>query len=938
MILGGCAAPSEDEDSYAFGPDGSQAMPVPKPGSGIKVRTDTTSHWTQPSFPAGWSQGYEGKGVHIGLVGSGADRNNPALAGAISSLKSYSTDSLANILVTDTPAQDDPTGHETSVAQIMAGRPVLGIPGGLAPQAQIDARQTLTANQSIGTLQSMAAIKELSESGVPIINNSWSPNAPPKAMATSDLWLSYSLVIQGFGNAVRHGALLVQSTGNESASAPSPDALLSQADPDIEKGYIAVTALDDSDSALADYANACGTAAQWCMAAPGHASTITPDSDSSWALTDFLGTSAAAPMVSGAAAVLLSKYPWMTNDNLRQTLLTTADDLGAPGVDAVYGWGRLNAARAMNGPAQFAFGQFSAKIDNGSYRFENVISGTGGLDKDGAGTLALTQVNTYQGPTNVLGGTLVLDRGSIAQSHVSVSPGAKLDAQGKVTVGAVDNAGTVSVAGGDLTINGDFVQGSAATLSEELGFQTVVKGNATLAGTLDVPSMMNGYVPATGRIQTMLRAQSVTGQFSSLTLAPSLMISGTLSATPTSINLTMKRESVPEASLNQANSASTLVASARAVDRVLDAVDSASPDATRPVQDSAPTGGENQSDSVSSSLTRGAAALELISSDAVMQQSLYTLSGALYGNLANQTLLSAGMRQATLFDTLSRYEGARFFAQASGATVNRDPEGISAHARLDQQMIGLVSPLAGLNSPWQLGAAVYQGHTHWAEQYDLTLPQDAARQREVGATLALAWEPGRTGPFAQGGVDWQHFSINTSRTIHLGAQSDDIAGQATGDLGQVALRAGWRWTLGEMTFGPDVGWRHQWLRQGAFREDGSAWGLAMDRLSIQRDTLMVGVGLDWRTRVGTWQWSAGLQAEMERDVSGGAAKWSGAFVGMPQTHINGQMPDWSRTRSRLTGRVSLRARKGMRATLGISRQMTGEGNDFSWQARLDIPF
>ena len=59
------------------------------------------------------------------------------------------------------------------------------------------------------------------------------------------------------------------------------------------------------------------------------------------------GTSYAAPRVSGAAALVMQKF----DTNAQQTkeiLFSTADDLGARGVDRVYGHGKLNVRRAMS--------------------------------------------------------------------------------------------------------------------------------------------------------------------------------------------------------------------------------------------------------------------------------------------------------------------------------------------------------------------------------------------------------------------------------------------------------------------------------------------------------------------------------------------------------------------------------------------------------------
>lgn len=59
------------------------------------------------------------------------------------------------------------------------------------------------------------------------------------------------------------------------------------------------------------------------------------------------GTSMACPMVSGAAAIVLGINPALTSAQVRSILLSTADDLGAPGLDPTFGHGRLNVERAM---------------------------------------------------------------------------------------------------------------------------------------------------------------------------------------------------------------------------------------------------------------------------------------------------------------------------------------------------------------------------------------------------------------------------------------------------------------------------------------------------------------------------------------------------------------------------------------------------------------
>ncbi|GAC1641353.1 MAG: hypothetical protein NVS4B8_09620 [Herpetosiphon sp.] len=58
------------------------------------------------------------------------------------------------------------------------------------------------------------------------------------------------------------------------------------------------------------------------------------------------GTSFAAPYVSGLVGLLISINPHLTDRELQRIVGQTADDLGTPGPDDYYGFGRINAGRA----------------------------------------------------------------------------------------------------------------------------------------------------------------------------------------------------------------------------------------------------------------------------------------------------------------------------------------------------------------------------------------------------------------------------------------------------------------------------------------------------------------------------------------------------------------------------------------------------------------
>ena len=83
----------------------------------------------------------------------------------------------------------------------------------------------------------------------------------------------------------------------------------------------------------------------------GTSSFIYPASEGS-----FLGTSAASPHVAGAAALILSNNPGFTVSQLWNSLTSTAIDIGSPGQDPIYGYGRLNLSTIFVDPASIDFG------------------------------------------------------------------------------------------------------------------------------------------------------------------------------------------------------------------------------------------------------------------------------------------------------------------------------------------------------------------------------------------------------------------------------------------------------------------------------------------------------------------------------------------------------------------------------------------------------
>lgn len=124
--------------------------------------------------------------------------------------------------------------------------------------------------------------------------------------------------------------------------------------------------------------------------------------------------------------------------------------------------------------------------------WNGLLSGTGALTKDGAGTLLITADNSgYLGSSQVKGGTLAVD--GILGGDVDVAVGGRLEGNGQV--GGVTNAGVVGPGRsiGTLTVAGDYAgNGGVLEIETTLGDDSsptdllAVNGDTSGATTVDV--------------------------------------------------------------------------------------------------------------------------------------------------------------------------------------------------------------------------------------------------------------------------------------------------------------------------------------------------------------------------------------------------------------------------------------------------------------------
>jgi hypothetical protein len=125
------------------------------------------------------------------------------------------------------------------------------------------------------------------------------------------------------------GGVVVVSAGNESTFDSSAD-----------NPYILTVSATDPNDALYSWSN---TGNNIDVAAPGCVYSTTRGGG----YTSACGTSFSAPIVAGVTALVLSNNPGLTAAQVTSILQQSADDRGAAGWDPSYGWGRVNAAKAV---------------------------------------------------------------------------------------------------------------------------------------------------------------------------------------------------------------------------------------------------------------------------------------------------------------------------------------------------------------------------------------------------------------------------------------------------------------------------------------------------------------------------------------------------------------------------------------------------------------
>jgi len=273
--------------------------------------------WFRTHCNEAYETGFHGSGVIVAVLDTGVDTGHPDLKDNL--IEGYNfVDRNNNVTDLD--------GHGTIVAGIIAAiaNNSIGI-AGVAPEVKIMPLKVLTS-KSGNWIDLDLAILYAVNNGAKVITMSLGGQTSLLTNIATENAIKY---------AYQQGCVLVAAAGNDNSSEPFYPAAYDE--------VIAVSAIDQNDK-KAQFSNF-GSYIDLCAPGVYILSTMT---NGTYAYGS--GTSFAAPFVAGVAALLLSKHPDLTPQEVAETLFSQAEDLGEKGWDEYYGWGLVNASSAVIEP------------------------------------------------------------------------------------------------------------------------------------------------------------------------------------------------------------------------------------------------------------------------------------------------------------------------------------------------------------------------------------------------------------------------------------------------------------------------------------------------------------------------------------------------------------------------------------------------------------
>lgn len=277
--------------------------------------------------------GNNGEGRKIVVIDTGYNYNHQELSSSYLGGKDFVND--------DNDPFDD-NGHGSHVAGIITADGIDAKAKGVAPAAGIIAGKVLSASGSGWFSDVVAAIYWAvdGEDGIAGTEDDFNADGISMSLGTSQPYTYKRFcdnVLQDLTNAIKYArdrnVAVVVAAGNSGNAGVSIPGCISYS--------ITVGAVDSYDK-IASFSSR-GNAVDISASGVSIYSTILGSGYASWS-----GTSMATPMVSGTVALIKFAHPEYNVSQIQNALFKTAKDLGKVGWDSSYGWGRVDAYRAVN--------------------------------------------------------------------------------------------------------------------------------------------------------------------------------------------------------------------------------------------------------------------------------------------------------------------------------------------------------------------------------------------------------------------------------------------------------------------------------------------------------------------------------------------------------------------------------------------------------------
>ncbi|TRV73903.1 S8 family serine peptidase [Streptomyces sp. 130] len=295
-----------------------------------RVTASLADDTAQIKANAAWQKGYDGKGVRVAVLDTGADLDHPDLAGQVEASRSF----------VDGEAVDDGNGHGTHVASTIAGTGAAsgGTEKGAAPGARLLVGKVLADAGTGADSDTIAGMEWAKAQGADIVSMSLGSPEPsdgddPMSLAVDALSADGGpLYVIAAGNAYDPGSIGAPGAASAALTVGAVDGH------DERAAFSSQGPLDGSHRLKPD------------VSAPGvDVTAAASQSVPGWTgglYRTMSGTSMATPLVSGAAAILKQRHPDWSGERVKAALMTTSERTAESPYEV--GTGRIDTAAALD--------------------------------------------------------------------------------------------------------------------------------------------------------------------------------------------------------------------------------------------------------------------------------------------------------------------------------------------------------------------------------------------------------------------------------------------------------------------------------------------------------------------------------------------------------------------------------------------------------------